>query len=792
MVNFKKVVLLFFLVFILLSGVSAQNNYCTIQGIVTDEEKAPVAFANISLEKTNIGCVSGEDGRFVLKTEKTGNHNLLIRFLGYETKTIPVKLEPGKTIRINETLKADSREIGEVKILGKSNTTILREKSYAIEVIEARDFKSLSTNGFDILGKISGVNTRQSGGMGSSFSVSLNGLSDNQVRIFIDGVPMDYFGTSLSLNNFSANLIESVQVYKGVVPIHLSADALGGAINVVTNVNSGSFVDASYSHGSLNTHVASLNSRVRNKKSGFTFDLKSFYNHSDNNYKIPVYLVDFETGKESETPTWVERFHDAYTSRMVWLETGFTGTDFADILMIGAMYSDNSNEIQQPEFATGTAKIPYGEVATSEEKLILTGKYSKKDFIIPGLSLSSNGVAVFSENMGRDTSSYRYDWFGGKEFFDQDVGEIENRKTLLTLHIRNYLNNTYAEYDINNNHGIAAGFSLNYLKLNGTDKRKEQNNTQFKNPSTVAKNIWSLSYSNNAFSDKLKSSAFIKQYSYTLNSVSTNYQGNEEVPVEINKDFFGYGLATTYHFNNFQLKGSFENATRFPEIVELFGDGLNIYANPELQPEQSYNYNFGGLYNYHSRNGFHTTMLSLNLFLRDTKNYIRANAIGIKTQYINDQSVISKGVDLAVSYQYKNRLQMQMNGSFIDKRDNTYDNGNNNTYEIRIPNEPYLFGKLFLSYRFDNVLKQGNVVALNATQHYVLGFPYQWENLASEDKAEIPTQYPTDLEGVYSLDNGKYNLSVGIANVFDLALYDNYSQRRPGRTYSFKFRIFIQ
>lgn len=48
---------------------------------------------------------------------------------------------------------------------------------------------------------------------------------------------MNYFGSSLSLNNFFANLIDQIEVYKGDVPIHLSSDALRGAIKAVTKAN---------------------------------------------------------------------------------------------------------------------------------------------------------------------------------------------------------------------------------------------------------------------------------------------------------------------------------------------------------------------------------------------------------------------------------------------------------------------------------------------------------------------------------------------------------------------------
>ncbi|MEM6816447.1 MAG: TonB-dependent receptor plug domain-containing protein [Bacteroidota bacterium] len=285
---------------------------------------------------------------------------------------------------------------------------MVREQAYAVEVVESKGFENLSTNANDILGKISGVNIRQSGGLGSPFSLSLNGLTGNQLRVFLDGIPMDYFGSSLSLNNFSANLINRIEVYKGVVPIHLSSDALGGAINVLTDSEDDSYLDVSYSVGSFETHIASLNTQFRQERSGFAVRVKSFYNTSQNNYKVPVYLVNWDTGKEDDLETWVERFHDKYNSKMAWVETGFLGTSFADQLLVGVLYSDNYNAIQQAVNAIGQAKRPYGQVAKEENKIIANFSYNKAGLLNDKLNVRSYFVGVFSDEVTVDTSSYYF------------------------------------------------------------------------------------------------------------------------------------------------------------------------------------------------------------------------------------------------------------------------------------------------------------------------------------------------------------------------------------------------
>ncbi|ULT23765.1 hypothetical protein KUH03_32210 [Sphingobacterium sp. E70] len=59
---------------------------------------------------------------------------------------------------------------------------------------------------------------------------------------------------------------------------------MGGGINMVTNKGAKSYLDASYSIGSFNTHRLSLNTQSVNDTTGLMFKLTGFYNYSDNDY----------------------------------------------------------------------------------------------------------------------------------------------------------------------------------------------------------------------------------------------------------------------------------------------------------------------------------------------------------------------------------------------------------------------------------------------------------------------------------------------------------------------------
>ncbi len=69
-----------------------EMSYTQYKGEVLDSQtNNPLVFANIALEGSNISTVTNTEGKFLLKVpENTSNANVLVSFLGYKTKIIPL------------------------------------------------------------------------------------------------------------------------------------------------------------------------------------------------------------------------------------------------------------------------------------------------------------------------------------------------------------------------------------------------------------------------------------------------------------------------------------------------------------------------------------------------------------------------------------------------------------------------------------------------------------------------------------------------------------------------------
>ena len=150
---------------------------------------------------------------------------------------IPLISEAQNTVSEEHTSIPDIKnnnyvELDEVVIVGKSEARRQQEQAFAISVADLSKNYNTSVDIGTITNRMAGVKLRVNGGVGSDYNFTLNGFSGRQVKFFMDGLAMDNFGDAFSINNLPANMVERVEVYKGVLPIGLGADALGGAVNV--------------------------------------------------------------------------------------------------------------------------------------------------------------------------------------------------------------------------------------------------------------------------------------------------------------------------------------------------------------------------------------------------------------------------------------------------------------------------------------------------------------------------------------------------------------------------------
>ncbi|WP_103071593.1 TonB-dependent receptor [Aquimarina sediminis] len=779
--------------FFLLLCVVIGNAQSGVTGVILDQNSTPIPEASIRVvELKNRGTVSDFDGKFNIELP-SGSYTLKASFVGFKNYTKRITISNQKTTSLTIVLQEDIKELSDVIVKGKSKAQSTREKAFEVEVIETKALKNISADINAVLTTIPGVNIRQSGGLGSGFDFTLNGLSGKQVKFFIDGIPLENFGSSISLNNFPATLVERAEVFKGVVPINLGADALGGAINVITNQRKNDFIDVSYDVGSFNTHRATINGQYYDDK-GFVIKASSFYNYSDNDYKIDDIEVRDELGNDTGIRRDnVRRFHDAYNSQMVTFQAGLVDKNFADRLLVGITAAANKNEIQHPI----DPQNPFGEVFTKNNVFNASVIYEKANLLKEKLRLKL--YASLGENNDKvvDTSARKYDWFGGFiERGDQSLGEFEFSKTLFEFKDNTHLINTFVSYKVSDQSTLNFNYSKNYVKRKGKDPAKT-GRIAFQDPHIVDKNIFGLSYDLSVFDASWNTTLFAKGYLLNSEGILEDVFDNEEESKFTNFsntfEEVGYGFASTYKFSNhFQVKGSFERTFRIPEGYEVFGDGFLLKSSPELLPEESYNANFGVLLNT-DINKFKLRFDS-NVFLRESENFITIRSEGIFSRFYNTAAARSTGIEGELRTLYNDILFLDLNATYQNIIDlNAGESaGVDFLKNQRIANIPYLFGNARIGCNLKDVFSVNDQVTLSWSSYYVHDYPLTSFIEGNPDERDIiPEQFSHNAQLGYSFKNGMYNVSILARNVTDAKIYDNFEIQQPGRAFYVKFRYYL-
>lgn len=87
----------------------------------------------------------------------------------------------------------------------------------------------------DLLSESVGVQVRRFGGPGSLGTVSIRGSSANQVRVYLDGIPLSRArNETVNLSDLPLDALDRIEVYRGTAPVTFGNVGVAGVVNLVT------------------------------------------------------------------------------------------------------------------------------------------------------------------------------------------------------------------------------------------------------------------------------------------------------------------------------------------------------------------------------------------------------------------------------------------------------------------------------------------------------------------------------------------------------------------------------
>jgi outer membrane receptor protein involved in Fe transport len=666
----------------------------------------------------------------------------------------------------------DSAQGSEViSVESKSLGQVLRESARAVTVVDTKVAKKRASDLGEVLSRTHGVQVRRDGGLGSFARFSLNGLYDDQVRFFLDGVPLELAGWGVGIANVPVDLLERVDIHRGVVPIALGADALGGAIDLITDPSWVSRATASLEIGSFGTNRGSVTGRARDADTGLALSLSAFADRALNNYPIRVEVPD-EQGRLQEAS--VRRFHDGYLAAGGNAELGIVDRGPVRRALVRLFASQYNKDLQHNLVMT----VPYGKAGYGEAARGATGDITLEH---GPWHLRVLGGGTHRRIDYHDIATKVYDWFGNEVRDRQTIGEVDSLPTYQVVTENSVFARIVGDRALGDHHRLRVA-----VAPTGTFRGGEDLILTVRGPIDAKRNLTKLvsgvEHEWRTDDSAIQNVAFVKHYAMWTDADDVQ-TGNVFVPIKQRIQRFGAGDGVRWRALSWlSFKASYEYATRLPSVDELFGDGKLIDANLHLEPEVSHNGNLEVAIEHEGRYG--AISAQADVFVREADRLILM--IGDDRRFINQNvwKARIRGIEGGGKWSLPGERGWVEGSITLQDLRNASSEGLFGAYEgDRIPNRPWLLGSLGATARARDLVRRDDELLVFANSRYVHEFFRGWESLGRRDsKQVIPSQLVHSAGVTYLLHgDGAYSGTIEVQNLTDTSAYDSYGVVRPGR-----------
>jgi outer membrane receptor for ferrienterochelin and colicins len=689
------------LIVLLLTVGEIFGQHATIK-IIDAVTKDPVSYASVGLTGTKSGITKYAitDIQGLIPLSLNENCKVTVTFIGYETLTDTVACCVNTTLMLVPAVL----NMSEVVITAQFTPEKADRSIYKVNVINSRQIELKSANNLtDLLNSESNMRVSQGGVLGSS--LSLQGLSGENVKFLVDGVPIvGRLNGNIDLNQLNLYNVDHIEIIEGPMSVIYGSNAIAGVVNIITKENKSSALTAFASSYLESVGVYNFNAggSVRKKNNSFSLDLaRNFFDG-------------YTTTDSVRSMEWKPKRQ--YNADAYYLYSGSKTRVKLSFQYFDEMLQDKG-DLQKPYYETAidnyfhtqrqTSKVESSYTISEKRQINLVGAYStylrKREVYHNDLTIPEKKLA------GGDTTS---------------VG---------SLLLRTWYNRNYPEQKLN----YQVGFDGNLERNEG--ERIEGGSQQIGDYAGFV----SLKYNP------------IEQFSLQPGARFI-YNTKYDAPVV-------YSLNVKYSVSlNTSIRASYARGFRAPSIKELYLDFVdinhNLHGNPELEAESSHNVNLNFSYNREVAKAFLNT--ELGLFYNNVNNMIwlfqEGNDITSYT-YGNISEFISRGAQFNATVSFYPRITLKGGVSHVGRKfpDSDSENADNSFHYSTDFNA-------MVTYNLEKY-----AASISANFKYTGRFPQLTPDGIFE--GDYIEGYPTlDISILKSFLQNSFSVSVGGKNLFNV------------------------
>ncbi len=595
----------------------------------------------------------------------------------------------------------------------------------------------------EVLAGQPGVQIRSSGGLGQWSGALLRGADSSQVAVLIDGVPLQRGAqAAIDLSLVPVDGAERVEVYRGVPPLEVGMDAIGGAINLISRRGMGA-----------KTTWALLGSG--------SFGLRK--------------LIIGQSGQSGGLHVAATLSYQGATGDFPYLSNG------------GLIYTNELHELRRRNdgFDQGVIEVRLsGETGRGSYFLGVHGVFKQQGVASIGQAAAQPGQPTLSLGRALVNGGGQADLLSGRLQLALDAHALLERSALRDLgivppsHLEQLSQQTglrtiarlFRDRQVNPEAALAAATNwaaqtlvligeLRYEHLSSTDLcPAPRQDCVMARPTTSERlrGLWGLGGELRFLDDRLLIAPGV--HALLARSLFRPVAGAlplTEEPAAVFQSFLAPRLSARWHVTKWLLLrmggGRF---VRLPTFLELFGDGAFFRSNVTLRPESAWLVEAGGrLQGPAAAFGWLRGSLEAHGFLRRIDDFINSVRIGPGLRAFNVGQVQTAGVELAAQIRLRDLVSVQTNYTFLDARDRSTATG---SFGNLLPGRPAhsVFLRLDLAHR-----------------GYGLGYELDYTSLVYLDPGNLQPRPPRALHAL-RLQSGPHgdwhiSLSIEIRNLAD-------------------------
>lgn len=434
-------------------------------------------------------------------------------------------------------------------------------------VVDRNEFSGKAETVASIIEKETGVQVRESGGIGSFSTISIRGFSADQVTVYLDGIKLnDASGGGVNLENLSVSDIEAIEIYRGAAPAYFPDAAMGGVVNIKTrSFDQKTSARVSAGYGSFHTIQSSFFASS-DIPGDINWLLSGNFLNTKNNFKI---RMDNNLIGDPSDDTWETR-KNAYVRRNNFLAK------------VSCPVTDKISLILMDQFIDKDQGIP--NYANDDISTSLQTNQNIANIKIDTKNLWS---APFKVAIEAEASRK-------KELYDDSEGEIGLGRQKSRYHTNRYGTRLFGEWS---NDLCFSAFSMSY-------SRESYRPENLLDPDDIyeksIRNQYSASMETTFFllEDSLLITPGLRYQKITDERKGDIVWGSNNISETYSHDDIGlYAGAKILIADNIILKSNFSRQVRYPSFFELFGSRGLFEPNPDLLPERSINFDAGITWN---------------------------------------------------------------------------------------------------------------------------------------------------------------------------------------------------